>query len=79
MNPTFPAFIKAVTKMSTDMMRGIEYDPKNKQLDQTDGKLFAQKSGPVVAEAEEKEREVRAHLDKLAAEVKARSDEQGFS
>lgn len=81
MNPTFLACQTAIMKASINMMLGIPHVPKNQQLSQTDGKLFAQKGDPVAeAEAAEvKEREVRAHLNKLAAEAKARSDAGGFS
>ncbi len=77
MNPSFMAYHKAALKASLDIMMGIPHVPKNRQ---TDGKLFAQKGGPVVpVDDEEKERETRAYLDNLAAEAKARSDESGFS
>ena len=81
MNPSFMAMQQAVTKSLFNMMLGIPHKPKNVKLDQTDTKLFTDQRDDngfprsdliEMAEAEQKERNTRAYLDKLAAEVKAR-------
>jgi len=81
MNPSFMAFYKA----SINLMMGVSPSKRDQRLDQTDSKLFATKPqrdpktgfprSDMVVEAEEaeaKELAARAHLTKLAKDVKAR-------
>lgn len=79
MNPSYMAYNKALLSTIMNTLMGIEPpEPKSKQLNQTDGKLFASKNGNGdeinnnLQDKMEKEAEVRAHLDKLAAECKQR-------
>lgn len=76
MNPSFAAFQKAMMPTFMNTLMGIEPPaPKKKQLNQTDGKLFAQSDRDKnkfprsdMVEAAEAERDVQAHLAKLRQE-----------
>lgn len=73
MNPSYIAYNKALMATLINSIMGIEPPaPKNKQLNQTDGKLFAAKDGEEKEDILVKEANVRAHLNKLAAECKQR-------
>jgi len=80
MNPSFFAFQKAYLRASINFMMGVSHKPKAKR-DPTEGKLFSTPEGAfprsdiiMMAEEEQKERNMREHLETLTAEVKERSD-----
>ena len=80
MNPTFPAFQKAMLQASINIMMGIPHKSKKDSLP-TEGQLFARSDMVVAAEeaeAEEKERKTRAHLDQLAEEARERAAEHNI-
>lgn len=79
MNPSYIAYNKALLATVMNTLMGIEPPaPKGKQLNQTDGKLFASKNGNgeeinnSLQDKMEKEANVQAHLDNLAKESKQR-------
>ena len=80
MNPTFFAFQKAMMKVAMNTLMGLPHVPKPKR-DPNAGPAFATPEGAfprsdiiMMAEEEQKERNMREHLETLTAEVKERSD-----
>ncbi len=72
MNPSYMAFVKALQTSMFNPLVGKTHVPKKDQFNQTNE--FPRSDLIEMAEAEQKERKVRAHLDKLAKEAKARSE-----
>ena len=82
MNPIFPAMMQALWQANVDLMLGLPHVSKA-HAKPTDGPAFAKNIKAdaefprsdliVMAEEEEAERDVRAHLDRLAEEAKARA------
>lgn len=73
MNPSYMASMKATSTMILNAFLGIPHKPKAEKETSINGRAFAPGKGvQQEVSSEEKEVKVRAHLDKLASECKAR-------